>query len=189
MTSPLPCSSRRKPLLLPATLIAAALGLSGCAPMPTGGSSALPSLGNVFKSGLSFSPSVNVAKNMEGRSINDAIAALGEPSKKRAVGNTMELEWSDYQAAPYTEWVTTGTSQQVVGMIPATNTSAATPVFQTNSTGHYQNRTRVYECTVLMRMQDSIITSTSVDGNVCPEFIAALRKWAGEADANNYVVK
>jgi hypothetical protein len=121
---------------------------------------------------------VNVAKNMEGRSINDAIAALGEPSKKRAVGNTMELEWSDYQTAPYTEWVTTGSSQQVVGMIPATNT-----------TGHYQNRSRVYECTVLMRMQNSVITNASVDGNVCPEFIAALRKWAGENEANNYVVK
>jgi len=124
-----------------------------------------------------------------GFNINDAIAALGEPSKKRAVGNTMELEWSDYQTAPYTEWVTTGSSQQVVGMIPATNTTAATPVFQTNTTGHYQNRSRVYECTVLMRMQNSIITSTSVDGNVCPEFIAALRKWAGENEANNYVVK
>jgi len=24
---------------------------------------------------------------------------------------------------------------------------------------------------------------------VCPEFIAALRKWSGEAEANNYVVK
>lgn len=189
MTLPLQASNRRKPLLLPAALIAAAIGLTGCAPMPDGGSSALPSLGNVFKSGLSFSPSVNVAKNMEGRSINDAIAALGEPSKKRAVGNTMELEWSDYQAAPYTEWVTTGTSQQVVGMIPATNTSAATPVFQTNSTGHYQNRTRVYECMVLMRMENSVITSTKVEGNVCPEFIAALRKWSGEAEANNYVVK
>ncbi|WP_417224051.1 hypothetical protein [Achromobacter spanius] len=189
MTLPTQAPNRRKPLLLPAALIVAATGLAGCAPMPDGGSSGLPSLSNVFKSGLSFSPSVNVAKNMEGRSINDAIAALGEPSKKRAVGNTMELEWSDYQAAPYTEWVTTGTSQQVVGMIPATNTSAATPVFQTNSSGHYQNRTRVYECTVLMRMENSVITSSSVDGNVCPEFISALRKWAGEAEANNYVVK
>ncbi|HEY9316617.1 hypothetical protein J2732_000397 [Achromobacter deleyi] len=189
MKSSQPSPTRRTPLWLPASLIAAAAALSGCAPMPTGGSSSLPSLGNVFKSGLSFSPSVNVAKNMEGRSINDAIAALGEPSKTRVVGNEVELEWSDYQTAPYTEWVTTGSSQQVVGMIPATNTSAATPVFQTNTTGHYQNRSRVYECTVLMRMQNSVIVSSSVDGNVCPEFIASLRKWAGENEANNYVVK
>lgn len=188
MTSPQPLFSCRRPVLLSAVLIAAA-SLAGCAPMPTGGSSTLPSLGNVFKSGLSFSPSVNVAKNMEGRSINDAIAALGEPSQKRAIGNTMELEWSDYQASPYTEWVTTGSSQQVVGMIPASGSSAATPVFQTNTSGYYQNRTRIYECTVLMRMQNSIITSTSVKGNVCPEFISALRKWAGENEANNYVVK
>ena len=187
MKSPQPSPIRRKPLWQAASLIAAAASLAGCAPMPTGGSSALPSLGNVFKSGLSFSPSVNVAKNMEGRSINDAIAALGEPSKTRTVGNTVELEWSDYQTAPYTEWVTTGSSQQVVGMIAATNTTAATPVFQTNTTGHYQNRSRVYECKVLM--QNSVIVSSSVDGNVCPEFIAALRKWAGENEANNYVVK
>ncbi|WMD22397.1 hypothetical protein RAS12_08465 [Achromobacter seleniivolatilans] len=177
-----------KPRLMTACVVAAAASLSGCAPMPTGGSSSLPSL-NVFKNGLSFSPSVNVAKNMEGRSINDAIAALGEPSKKRPIGNTMELEWSDYQTAPYTEWVTTGSSQQVVGMIAATNTTAATPVFQTNTTGHYQNRSRTYECTVLMRMQDSVIISSSVEGNVCPEFIGALRKWAGENEARNYVVK
>jgi hypothetical protein len=181
--------SRLKPRLLSACLIAAVAGLAGCAPMPTGGTSTMPSLSKLFKSGLSFSPSVNVAKNMEGRSINDAIAALGEPSKKRPVGNTMEFEWSDYQTAPYSEWVVDSTSQQVVGMIPATPTSAATPVFQTNSTGHYSNRTRVYECTVLMRMQDSVITDTSVDGNVCPEFIASLRKWAGENEMNNYVVK
>ncbi len=188
MTSQQHSHGSRRLFLLPACVIVA-LALSGCAPMPTGGSSTIPSLGQIFKSGLSFSPSVNVAKNMEGRSINDAIAALGEPSKIRSVGNTMELEWSDYQTAPYTEWVVDSSSQQVVGMIPATNTTAATPVFQTNSTGHYANRSRVYECKVLMRMQDSVIVDTSVDGNVCPEFIAALRKWAGEADAKNYVVK
>lgn len=188
MTSPQHPHRNRGPLFLLTGLLAA-LGLAGCAPMPTGGSSTLPSLSQVFKSGLSFSPSVNVAKNMEGRSIDDAIAALGEPSKIRPVGNTMELEWSDYQSAPYTEWVVDSTSQQVVGMIPATNTTAATPVFQTNSTGHYANRSRIYECKVLMRMQDSVITDTSVDGNVCPEFISALRKWAGEAEAKNYVVK
>ncbi|KAG1241734.1 hypothetical protein G6F65_023375 [Rhizopus arrhizus] len=73
-------------------------------------------------------------------------------------------------------------------MIPATNTTAATPVFQTNTTGHYQNRSRVYECKVLMQMQNSVIVSSSVDGNVGPEFIAALRKWAGENAANKYVV-
>lgn len=178
-----------KPFLRPACLILVTAGLAGCAPMPTGGSSTMPSLGQLFKSGLSFSPSVNVAKNMEGRSINDAIAALGEPSKKRSIGNTMELEWSDFQSAPYTEWVVDSSSQQVVGMIAATNTTAATPVFQTNTTGHYANRSRVYECKVLMRMQDSVIVDTSVDGNVCPEFIGALRKWAGEAEAQNYVVK
>ncbi|KAG1587421.1 hypothetical protein G6F46_014740 [Rhizopus delemar] len=83
MKSPQPSPIRRKPLWQAASLIAAAASLAGCAPMPTGGSSALPTLGNVFKSGLSFSPSVNVAKNMEGRSINDAIAALGEPSRTR----------------------------------------------------------------------------------------------------------
>lgn len=188
MTSTLPLSARRPPLRLAASLIAAA-SLAGCAPTPTGGSSSLPSLSRVFSEGLSFSPSVNVARNMQGRSIDDAIAALGEPSKKRAVGNTMELEWSDYQAAPYQEWVTTGTSQQVVGMIPATNTSAATPVFQQSSSGYYQGRTRIYECKVLMRMQDSVIVDSTVDGNVCPEFIAALRKWAGENEAKNYVVK
>ncbi|WYX59461.1 hypothetical protein WJ967_19565 [Achromobacter xylosoxidans] len=49
--------------------------------MPSGGSSSLPSLSRVFSEGLSFSPSVNVARNMQGRSINDAIAALGEPSR------------------------------------------------------------------------------------------------------------
>ncbi|SEJ02155.1 hypothetical protein [Achromobacter sp. NFACC18-2] len=166
-----------------------ALGVAGCAPMPTGGSSTLPSLSQVFKSGLSFSPSVNVAKNMEGRSIDDAIAALGEPSRIRPVGNTMELEWSDYQSAPYSEWVVDSSSQQVVGMIPGNRNSAPTPVFQTNTTGHYANRTRIYECTVRMRMQNSLIVDTSVDGNVCPEFISALRKWAGEAEARNYVVK
>ncbi|CAB3721565.1 hypothetical protein LMG3458_04009 [Achromobacter deleyi] len=187
MTSPLNAFPRR-PFRLAAGLIAAA-SLAGCAPMPTGGSSSLPSLGKVFSEGLSFSPSVNVARNMEGRSINDAIAALGEPSKKRAVGNTMELEWSDYQTAPYQEWVVTGTSQQVVGMIPASNTTAATPVFQQSSTGYMQNRSRVYECKVLMRMKDSVIVGSTVDGNVCPEFIAALRKWAGENEARNYVVK
>ncbi|WZB75904.1 hypothetical protein WJ972_07540 [Achromobacter insuavis] len=79
----------------------------------------------------------------------------------------MELEWSDYQSAPYQEWVTTGTSQQVVGMIPATNTTAATPVFQQSSSGYYQGRTRVYECKVLMRMKDSVIVDSTVDGNVC----------------------
>lgn len=182
-------SNRNRGPFLLLTGLLVTLGLAGCAPMPTGGSSTMPSLSQVFKSGLSFSPSVNVAKNMEGRSINDAIAALGEPSRIRPVGNTMELEWSDYQSAPYTEWVVDSTSQQVVGMIPATNTTAATPVFQNSSTGHYANRTRVYECKVLMRMQDSVITDTSVDGNVCPEFISALRKWAGEAEAKNYVVK
>jgi len=187
MTSQQPTQRRRGPLLISACAFVA-FALPGCAPMPTGGSSTMPSLSQVFKSGISFSPSVNVAKNMEGRSINDAIAALGEPSRKRSIGNTMELEWSDFQSAPYTEWVVTGSSQQVVGMIPATNTTAATPVFQTNTTGHYANRTRVYECKVLMRMQDSVITDTSVDGNVCPEFISALRKWAGEAEMKNYVV-
>ncbi len=188
MKSQLHSHGFRRSILLPASVIIA-LGLAGCAPMPTGGSSTMPSLGQIFKSGLSFSPSVNVAKNMEGRSINDAIAALGEPSKIRAVGNTMELEWSDFQTAPYTEWVVDSSSQQVVGMIPATATTAATPVFQTSSSGHYANRSRVYECKVLMRMQDSVIVDTSVDGNVCPEFISALRKWAGEAEAKNYVVK
>lgn len=189
MTFPQPHFPRRAPpLRLVASLITAA-GLAGCAPMPSGGSSSLPSLTRVFSEGLSFSPSVNVARNMQGRSINDAIAALGEPSKKRAVGNTMELEWSDYQSAPYQEWVTTGTSQQVVGMIPATNTTAATPVFQQSSSGYYQGRTRIYECKVVMRMQDSVIVDSTVDGNVCPEFIAALRKWAGENEAKNYVVK
>ncbi|MFJ3460083.1 hypothetical protein [Achromobacter spanius] len=178
--------NRGKFLLLTGLLVT--LALTGCAPMPTGGSSTMPSLSQVFKSGLSFSPSVNVAKNMEGRSINDAIAALGEPSRIRPIGDTMELEWSDYQSAPYTEWVVDSTSQQVVGMIPATNTTAATPVFQNSSTGHYANRSRIYECKVLMRMKDSVIVSTSVDGNVCPEFISALRKWAGEAEAKNYAV-
>ncbi|MGH8815430.1 MAG: hypothetical protein ACREX5_02475 [Achromobacter pestifer] len=181
--------SRRKPFLLSASLIVALAGMAGCAPMPTGGSSTMPSFSKLFKSGLSFSPSVNVAKNMEGRSINDAIAALGEPSRTRTVGNAMELEWSDYQTAPYTEWVQTGSSQQVVGMIPATNTTAATPVFQTNTTGQYQNRSRVYECSVKMRVENSVIVSSSVDGNVCPEFIGALREWAGENEAKNYVVK
>ena len=97
---------------LPVLLAAAAL--AGCAPMPTGGSSTLPSISNMFSQGLSLSPSVNVAKNMKGRPVADAITALGEPSTKRAVGNTMELVWSDYQTAPYTEWVSTGSSQQVV---------------------------------------------------------------------------
>ncbi len=40
-----------------------------------------------------------------------------------------------------------------------------------------------------MRMKDSVIVDSTVDGNVCPEFIAALRKWAGENEAKNYVVK
>ena len=136
--------------------------------------------------GLSLSPSVNVAKNMKGRPVADAITALGEPSTKRAVGNTMELVWSDYQTAPYTEWVSTGSSQQVVGMIPATATTAATPVFQQSNSGYYGNRTKVYECKVVMRMQNSIIIDSQVDGNVCPEFINALRKWAGEREASNY---
>lgn len=187
MKSPQHSNRNRGPFLLFGGLVAA-LGLAGCAPMPTGGSSTLPSLSQVFKSGLSFSPSVNVAKNMEGRSIDDAIAALGEPSKVRAVGNTMELEWSDFQSAPYTEWVVDSSSQQVVGMIPGNRNAAPTPVFQTNTTGHYANRTRIYECKVLMRMKDSVIVDTRVDGNVCPEFISALRKWAGEAEAKNYVV-
>ncbi|CAB3881836.1 hypothetical protein [Achromobacter anxifer] len=169
---------------LPVSL--ALTALAGCAPMPTGGSSTLPSLTNIFSSGLSLSPSVNVAKNMKGRPVADAITALGEPSKKRGVGNTMEMIWSDYQTAPYTEWVSTGSSQQVVGMIPATATTAATPVFQQNNSGYYNNRMKVYECSVVMRMQNSIIIDTQVDGNVCPEFIAALRKWAGEREANNY---
>ena len=134
---------------LPVLLAAAAL--AGCAPMPTGGSSTLPSISNMFSQGLSLSPSVNVAKNMKGRPVADAITALGEPSTKRAVGNTMELVWSDYQTAPYTEWVSTGSSQQVVGMIPATATTAATPVFQQSNSGYYGNRTKVYECKVVMR--------------------------------------
>jgi hypothetical protein len=71
-------------------------------------------------------------------------------------------------------------------MIPATSTSAATPVFQNTNHGYYNNRTKVYECTVVMRMQNSVIIDSQVDGNVCPEFIAALRKWAGEREANNY---
>ncbi|AUT48601.1 hypothetical protein [Achromobacter sp. AONIH1] len=169
---------------LPVVLAAAAL--AGCAPMPTGGSSTLPSISNMFSQGLSLSPSVNVAKNMKGRPVADAITALGEPSTKRAVGNTMELVWSDYQTAPYTEWVSTGSSQQVVGMIPATATTAATPVFQQSNSGYYGNRTKVYECKVVMRMQNSIIIDSQVDGNVCPEFINALRKWAGEREASNY---
>jgi hypothetical protein len=169
---------------LPALL--AAIALTGCAPMPTGGSSTLPSFSNILTSGLSLSPSVNVAKNMKGRPVADAITALGEPSKKRGVGNTMELVWSDYQTAPYTEWVSTGSSQQVVGMIPATPTSAATPVFQQTNHGYYGNRVKVYECSVIMRMQNSSIFDSTVDGNVCPEFISALRKWAGEREANNY---
>ena len=111
---------------------------------------------------------MNVAKNMKGRPVADAITALGEPSTKRAVGNTMELVWSDYQTAPYTEWVSTGSSQQVVGMIPATATTAATPVFQQSNSGYYGNRTKVYECKVVMRMQDSIIIDSQVDGNVRP---------------------
>lgn len=165
-------------LMLGAGLV---VSLAGCA--PTGGSSMLPSLTN----GFSLSPSVNVARNMKGRSIDDAITAMGEPSRARAVGNDiMELEWSDYQTAPYTEWVSTGSSQQVVGMIPATNTTAATPVFQTTNHGYMQNRTRVYECKVVMRMQNSIIIDTQVDGNVCPEFISALRGWAGEKEEKNY---
>ena len=52
----------RPPLRLAASLIAAA-SLAGCAPMPSGGSSSLPSLSRVFSEGLSFSPSVNVARN------------------------------------------------------------------------------------------------------------------------------
>lgn len=165
----------------------AAAGLAGCAPMPTGGSSALPSLGGIFKGDFSLSPSVNIARNMVGHSVDDAVAALGEPSKQRAVGNTMELEWSDYQSAPYTEWVTDSTSQQVVGMIPAAATSAATPVFQQSSTGHYENRSYTYQCTVLMRMENSIIIDTDVQGNVCPKFISALREWAGQKEARNYL--
>ena len=109
---------------------------------------------------------------MKGRPVADAITALGEPSTKRAVGNTMELVWSDYQTAPYTEWVSTGSSQ-VVGMIPATATTAATPVFQQSNSGYYGNRTKVYECKVVMRMQNSIIIDSQVDGNVRPEFINA----------------
>ncbi|MDQ8031241.1 MAG: hypothetical protein REJ50_04440 [Bordetella sp.] len=173
-------------LLRPLWLLALAAGLAGCAPMPTGGSSTLPSFSKIFSQGLSFSPSVNVARNMEGHSVNDAIAALGEPSRTVAVGNTTDLFWSDHQTAPYTEWVNTGSSQQVVGMIPGNSQQAATPVFQTTNHGYYQNRVRVYECTVRMRMKDSVIIESDVDGNVCPEFIGALRKWAGEREANNY---
>jgi len=99
------------------------------------------------------------------------------------------LKGPDSQAAPDQDRVVTGPSQRVVGMIPASNTTAATPVFQQSSTGYMQNRSRVYECKVLMRMKDSVIVGSTVDGNVCPEFIAALRKWAGENEARNYVVK
>lgn len=165
----------------------ATLSLSACAPMPSGGSSSLPSLSGLLQGDFSLSPSVNIARNMKGRSIDDAIAALGEPSKQRPVGNTMELEWSDYQAQPYQAWVSDGSSQQVVGMIPGSRGGAATPVFQQTNYGHYENRTSVYECTVLLRMQDSVIVDTSVQGNVCPEFISALRKWAGEKEARNYM--
>ncbi len=61
-------------------------------------------------------------------------------------------------------------------------------MFQTNTTGHYANRTRICECKVMMRMADSVIIDTGVDGNVCPAFISALRKWAGGAEPKNYVV-
>ncbi|MFJ1300715.1 hypothetical protein ACILG0_12155 [Pseudomonadota bacterium AL_CKDN230030165-1A_HGKHYDSX7] len=171
----------RWPLLLAAAALAT---LSGCAPMATGGSSVLPS----FSNGFSFSPSVNVARNMKGRSVNDAIAALGEPSRTKAVGNgVMQLEWTDYQTAPYTEWVNTGSSQQVVGMIPGSRNSAPTPVMQTTNYGYMQNRTKVYECAVIMRMRDSVIIESTVEGNVCPEFIGALRTWAAEKEAKDYM--
>ncbi|MDH0090760.1 hypothetical protein N7373_04815 [Achromobacter mucicolens] len=65
-------------------------------------------------------------------------------------------------------------------------------MFQTNTTGHYANSTRICECKVMMRMTDSAIIDTGVDGNVCPAFISALRKWAGGAEAKakakNYLV-
>ncbi|WP_233161342.1 MULTISPECIES: hypothetical protein [unclassified Achromobacter] len=170
---------------LGAMLLTALATLAGCA--PTGGSSTLPSLGKMFSSGLSFSPSVNVAKNMEGHTIDDAITALGEPNKTSPDGDSMILEWSDYQTSPYQAWVVDGSSSQMVGMIPASNGVAATPVMQTTNYGHYENRTAVYQCGVYMRMKDSVITETKVQGNVCPDFIGALRKWAGEKEDKNYM--
>jgi len=170
---------------LGAILLTALAALAGCA--PTGGSSTLPSLSKVFSSGLSFSPSVNVAKNMEGHSIDDAITALGEPNKTHPDGDATVLEWSDYQTSPYQSWVVDGSSSQMVGMIPASNGVAATPVMQTTNYGHYENRVAVYQCGVYMRMKDSVITETKVQGNVCPDFIAALRKWAGEKEDRNYM--
>ncbi len=63
-------------------------------------------------------------------------------------------------------------------------------MLHTNTTGDYANRTRICEWKVMMRMTDSVIIDTGVDGNVCPAFISALRKWAGgaESKAKDYLV-